>query len=333
MSKTIQVFFRCDANAVIGRGHLSRCIAIADMLENKVPIFFIIKKENESFAQQFLDGRKSHFIENDDDLLIHADDHTVVCIDGYHFTEDVKSSYKQNVLKLIEINDIPYAAQNVHAVINHTPGLSVSEFSDVDEQVSLHLGLDYCLLRDEFLKMINSNDSDKSQVKSGIFVCFGGADPLNIGRGIVENLIDLGFKDEIIWVAPLGRSNERLDKKSQINIHSNLEASQMIHQMQKSKMVFIPSSVICFEAIAVRCPIFTCYFVDNQQLIYKGLMEKELATGSGLIENKEDIYAAVVKSIEFYNNDPLHKQQMIRQANSIDGKSEERLRKIFIGND
>ena len=37
-----RLIFRADANTKIGRGHLSRCLAIADMLENDFEIFICV---------------------------------------------------------------------------------------------------------------------------------------------------------------------------------------------------------------------------------------------------------------------------------------------------
>lgn len=63
--------------------------------------------------------------------------------------------------------------------------------------------------------------------------------------------------------------------------------NQMVKHMSNTRVVLIPSSVLCFEAMALRKPIFTCYFVENQELIYNGLIKLNLAHGAGFIENED----------------------------------------------
>jgi hypothetical protein len=100
--------------------------------------------------------------------------------------------------------------------------------------------------------------------------------------------------------------------------------------MTIAKVVLIPSSVLSFEAMAIRKPIFTCYFVDNQKLINKGLLKQELAHGVGYIETKKDVELVISNFLNFYDDDNLHLKQTLKQTELLDGRSQNRISEILI---
>ena len=110
---------------------------------------------------------------------------------------------------------------------------------------------------------------------------------------------------------------------------SNLSEKEMIHYMTIAKVVLIPSSVLSFEAMAIRKPIFTGYFVDNQKLIYKGLLEQGLAEGAGYLETDDHVAIATKSFLSFYSNDEKHHTQIKNQIKSVDGLSGERIKSLL----
>ena len=112
------------------------------------------------------------------------------------------------------------------------------------------------------------------------------------------------------------------------NVHllSGLDEKGMIRYMSASKVVLIPSSVLSFEAMALKKPIFTCFFVDNQELIYKGLIQEGLADGCKYIETIEDVILATKLFIIFYLDEIKHQKQIKNQQIAIDGYSGERIK-------
>jgi spore coat polysaccharide biosynthesis predicted glycosyltransferase SpsG len=115
-----------------------------------------------------------------------------------------------------------------------------------------------------------------------------------------------------------------------VNILSNLSEKEMIHYMTIAKVVLIPSSVLSFEAMAIRKPIFTCYFVDNQKLIHQGLNQLNLAKTIGYVESLNDVKIATMSFLKFYQDDLLQQKKVEVQHRFLDGHSSERLRTIII---
>jgi hypothetical protein len=96
--------------------------------------------------------------------------------------------------------------------------------------------------------------------------------------------------------------------------------------MSKAKVVLIPSSVLSFEAMALRKPIFTCYFVDNQKLIHQGLVEEGLVQGVGYVETRKDVENSIVNFLKYYDNTNIHIEQIKKQQKLLDGKSGSRIK-------
>ena len=46
--------------------------------------------------------------------------------------------------------------------------------------------------------------------------------------------------------------------------------------MQKCNFAVAPASTILYELLCVKMPIFSGFYVDNQELIYKGFLNKEV---------------------------------------------------------
>jgi len=322
------VFFRADGNDKIGRGHISRCVAVADMLCNDFEIIFVVLVSNEAYFLKLNIGYNHHVINENEEVLDAIDNNTLLWLDGYHFSEDFKTNAKKKAYKLIETNDIPYKANNVDVLVNHTPKISVEKFHVSENKVQLLLGLKYVLLRKKFLK-IAQNYISKSENASGVFICFGGADTFNLGLKFVTTLLSLGFKDPIYWVAKsLEESNKHSFNKN-VHLLYGLDEAGMIQYMSASKVVLIPSSVLSFEAMALRKPIFTSFFADNQELIYKGLILEELAEGGGYIKTIEDVNLAAKSFIMFYSDEIKHKKQIENQQIAIDGYSGARIKNFL----
>jgi spore coat polysaccharide biosynthesis predicted glycosyltransferase SpsG len=320
------IIFRAEVSPVIGRGHLSRCLAIADMLKDDFNVSFVFLSEEEDYASTLLKNYPYFTIKHENDLLHILNESDVLWIDGYHFKEDWKSKIKETVYRFVETNDIPYFSENVDVIFNHTPGLDIQQFKGT--KADLYLGLDFALLRKNFLEAAKS--TNQLVQGKGVFICFGGADTFELGEKFVDELLFKNFKDPIYWVSNKSIIDKKKYTDKNLKILSNLSEIEMIYYMKESKVMLIPSSVLSFEAMAIRKPIFTCYFVENQKLINKGLLQLHLASGVGYIETSADVKLIIDNFFLFYNNEELHGSQIQLQTKFLDGKSKERIRNIFI---
>lgn len=324
-----RVLFRADANKSIGRGHLSRCVAIADMLKENFDVSLICLEENRIYIQSLSINFSVKYISKEEDIFALANLRDIVWIDGYNFSEAYKKRLRKKVYKLIETNDIPYEAKNVDVILNHTPAINKNHFGNTN--AALYLGLKYSILRRTFLDHATKNTEEKKNTGKGVFICFGGADTYNLGEKFVSALLDRGFTLPIYWVSNK-ISNSYDFSSDHLFILNNLSEQEMIYYMQKSKVLIIPSSILSFEAIALRKPFFTCYFVDNQKLIFEGLKELNLAECFGFAKEAADVSMATDRFLNFYKDKHYQSQIIEKQRIHLDGNSKEYICNILLEN-
>lgn len=315
------MFFRVDANNIIGRGHLSRMIAVAQMLENDFQIIFLIAKENEPYCLPLLEGREMRFLKEDDDLINIVSKNDILWLDGYSFDAFWRIKFEAYVFKLIYINDLPENMMGADVVVNHCPGIEIGNYPSPNKyDTQFLLGLHYALLRPSFLNYARSFKEKNNT--AGVFVCFGGADPKRLGEQFVTGLLDAGFKDSIYFVP--SNTSVSIDSPNVI-ILNNLSENEMIMNMERSKVVVVPSSMLSIEAIAIRKPIFTMYYVDNQKLIYHGNINLQLADGCGFIQSGVPIRQIINPFLNFYEDNELHLKLIENQKKLLDGNSDKRI--------
>jgi spore coat polysaccharide biosynthesis predicted glycosyltransferase SpsG len=322
-----RLIFRASASQVIGRGHISRCIAAAEMLKDYFNISFVFLRSEEDFCCKLINKYNFIIVDSDEALIEMLQKEDLLWIDGYHFTKEWKIKVRKVVKKIIETNDIPFSPQHVDIIFNHSPGIALKQFGDYND-TRIYLGLDYALLRQSFLK--TAKQDRRSADGEGVFICFGGADTFDLGQKFVSTLLSRNFSDTIHWVTNTVSSASSVELPPNVIVLTNLSDSEMIQYMSLSKVLLIPSSVLIFEGIAVRKPIFSCYFVDNQKLIHQGALSDGLTEGMGYVETIHDVDRVLNDFMIFYNNIEKQNQQIERQRQLLDGNSDIRIRKILL---
>ncbi|PAW93396.1 hypothetical protein CKK33_07800 [Mucilaginibacter sp. MD40] len=324
-----RMLFRVDANNVIGRGHLSRTIAVAEMFREKFEIIFVIIADNKDYCAPLLQDWAATYINNDHNIeaVLKGDD--IIWLDGYHFNNAWVSELKTKVKLVVEINDLPEDAYGADVIVNHCPGISEDKYKDIND-LKILTGLNYAMLRPAFL------ESAKQTVQAapdghGIFVCFGGADPYRIGYHFVDLLLKQGFRDTIYLVTPDAsiHFNDHANGQN-VKMFTNLNQEEMTFYMKASRVVVVPSSTLSFEAIALRKPVYTVYYVDNQQYIYAGLVKEQLAYGAGHVQSAGDVAQMMRPFGDFYRDDAAQQAMINAQVKALDGYSDQRLRDAVI---
>ena len=261
-------WIRTDGDRNIGFGHMVRCQALAAFL----PKFtFLVSEPSVPFvpdgipfmvvASDFsvLEAEKQSLMFESGDLLI---------IDSYLATADYVRSLRQGGIKTIQINDLPQDALPANVVINHCPGLSLSDFPALPE-TEFWLGLEYRLLRPDFQQPASIDPLKKAP---HLFMCFGGTD----GGRLVQNALD--------WASQLGPAYRVSAVVSNtqsyigslfpgLTLHSNLSASEMRSLMAECSLAWVPASTLSLECLVSGLPMIIGITAENQRFLHRGLME------------------------------------------------------------
>lgn len=287
MAKSI--LFRADANATIGWGHFYRSLALAHMLRSEFDIAFAvadplpgIKKilHHERFelitlpALNYTSPDSRGTREFDCDLHGLLDNTDIVVTDGYWFQEKYRDGLrKEEKVKIAVIEDDGGGDYDADLIINHAPGLSQSNYITLPN-TQFALGLEYALLRPEFLKAAREPAVLETN-NNTVFICFGGADQNGLSVKAAQEVLKHTTHQVNLIISPNHERISQANKLSsiypkRISIFANLNAEEMVAAMTAATFGIVPSSGILYECLACRLPVISGYFAENQKQIYSG---------------------------------------------------------------
>lgn len=277
-----RIYFRADGNAKLGLGHVTRSLALADMLKEFFEIYFLIQEPSEQVVAQIrevtdniivLPKTENHLSEALCIAKKYFTGKEIVVLDGYHFQTDYQKVIKDTGVKLVCIDDLHAWHFVADVVINHAGGVKESDYS-CEPYTKLCLGLEYALLRKPFLE--SAKQQRKIDKVENVFICFGGSDPHNFTEKNLKACIEAGvFKEIHVVVGSAYTHFESLKNLSfqekNVFLYQNLDAKNLCEVMRKCHLGIVPASSIAYECLAVGMYLILGYYAENQKEIYEGL--------------------------------------------------------------
>ena len=330
MSKP-RVVFRADGNAQIGLGHISRSLALAEMLspefncvfaivhppENTLSLlgsaFQVIRLPELELAQE-LEFLASEVLQPTD----------IVVLDGYQFDLNYQQKIKALSCKLVFIDDLNAQPFVADAVTNHAPGLSGNSYK-TEANTHLCLGFEYALLRHPFLRAARELNSRKLPVyrdRAHVLITFGGADKYNLCEKITRMCLAIPAVEKISVVLGSGSNRQAFEAGfaggRPVKAYTNLSAEEMCSLMLKCGVLLAPASTVVMEGLATFLPVLCGYYVPAQLPPYQQLVAARCITPVG------DWNLVTETDIEFALSNLPEKPVSV-----IDGQQPERFRKLF----
>lgn len=322
-----KIYFRADADAKIGLGHVIRSLALISYLKDDYQCVFVINNPKIYILNTIQKECKNVInINKENEFFDIINSSDIIVLDSYVFDEEYQRKIKNQCFKLVCIDDIGDRKFVCDAIINHSEGISEKDYTCMPN-TKIYLGLKYALLRKPFLLV--SVNKQKIQELHNYFVCFGGSDNENYTLNTVKQLTNIyGIKKINIVIGSEYLKDDELKifcdsiNSCEINVYKNVNAEDMVNIMLDSHIAIVPSSSISYEVLSVKRPMITGYTVDNQKLIYNSLVKKNVAIGIGKFPIKN-----LSKKIELIKKT---KEILLKnQALIFDGKSNKRVLKIF----
>ena len=338
-----RVLIRVDGNSDIGFGHVSRCIALAEMIKDNFYIKFLIQPHDDKIIKTISHSGfdliklpvENNYEKEIDTLLPYIKIEDILVIDGYNFKEDYQIALKPYCHKVVCIDDIHSYHFYAHAVINHSEHSKYAKYS-CEPYTKLYFGSDYILLRKPFLK--NSGFIQKPQNEiNRILICLGGGDVENHTLKIINSLelSNLSIKINAI-VGPANPNyhlinnwiNKHENSKLKIKLLSNLSADDMCAIMKKSDLIFTQPSTTAWEVCCLGIPMIIGIIAENQIKVAQSLENSEAAFNLGWYKDltNDQINDSF---LEFISNPDRLAASVIKQKKLIDGKSKDRFIELF----
>ncbi len=327
------VVIRVDGNSNIGLGHIYRGLALANILEKKFLVEFVIRADttvspikNAGYDYTLLPNKVS-LIEEPKWFKDNYTTDSIIVLDGYNFTKDYQIKIKKLNYKLVYIDDLVEGKQVADLVINHSPGIKEYNYK-IAEYTTLALGLNYALLRNSFIEVNRKELKKRNNIKN-IYISFGGADANDFSFIAVNEVLKLNFIETINVVLGAAYMNKDIFRlnTSRLNIYKNIAEKEVFKLMKDTDLAIVPSSTTSIELASLGVPMILGYFVDNQRNIYNGFLNKEAITGVDDYNNFD--FKKLNNLINSLHNSDKLKVQHLRLLNFFKGSITNNILKVF----
>lgn len=331
-----KIIFRADGNAETGLGHMYRAFALLEMYLDNFDCL-LITKENSTTA--VIPGHYNYRtipagigIKQEPEWLNenYTAAETWLFADGYHFTSPYQKAIKDLGFKLAYVDDLCAWHMYADVVINHAINITADHYT-AQPYTKFALGTGFAILRPLFIAAAANTARNVGNAGTAL-VCFGGADPLNLTFKAAQalcNLKSIHKINVIVGGAYKHREIFELGKTHpQLKIHQNIAEAELVAVMKNCDFGIAPASNILYELCAVKMPVLSGYYVENQKHIHKGALEKQIIFDGGDFEayTIADFENKITAMLAAGNNDALIKNQ----AALFDGRIKERFLNLLM---
>ena len=336
-----KVIFRADGNAQIGLGHIMRCLALAQMLQDEFLMRFALA-EPTSELLSLLDNAEPTVLalpesNSETAFLDRIESDEIVVLDGYSFTEAFQQSVRARAKKLVFIDDLVSGHQVADVVINHSGGVSKNEY-EAESYTQFCLGPHYAVLRPEFLR---TDGFGAPPADGPVFVSLGGADPKNTSLTVLEAIqqVDDTLPVQLV-LGPFHPNRSAIEAFQahlpNLTILQNLTAARMAHELEQCSLAITACSTVACEVCAINRPLIAVVTADNQAWLAQFLSDEKLALSVNFpallsrLTPSLGLDTALRLAIQFFQFSPeAIADTLTNQRRYFDGRSPERFRALF----
>ena len=285
-----KIFFRADANEKIGYGHVTRCIALIDLIKDNYDCYFLIRnpslKLTKLISQVCIEYQD---LPDVSDFLSEAnyiaknflDKNSIIILDGYAFNTSYQKIIKEKVYRLISIDDIhPYHYVS-DVIINQIP-IEINVFS-TEKYTKVYSGFEYSLLRKPFIVASQAEFKQLPKRSTKALVCFGGSDYFNLTSLALSSILNIKSIHEVHIILGSGYSHLKelqslvINQTSKhIKIYRDIDAIEMVDIIKKCDTAIVSASSILIECIACGVSFVTGFYVDNQKDFINFIIQNKL---------------------------------------------------------
>jgi UDP-2,4-diacetamido-2,4,6-trideoxy-beta-L-altropyranose hydrolase len=328
------LIIRADASTQIGTGHIMRCLALAQVWQDKggCAIFVLANKSSGLENRLLSEGMQVLYLlvetgshEDANQTLDFAQKFNAqwILVDGYQFGKEYQKSIKEFGLNLLFLDDYGHA-EHYYADLVLNQNISACEdlYQNREAYTQLLLGREYVLLRQEFLQWRNWLRVINSKAHK-ILVTLGGSDPDNVTFKVMQSLQSLGDRDlEVIVI--IGSSNPHYEElehqvtESDLPISLQHNVSNMPELMAWADIAIAAGGSTNWELAFMGLPSIVITLAENQKEIADYLGNMGLAVSLGWHENISiiDLAEATCKLV---SSDVLRKEMSELGQKLIDG--------------
>ncbi len=277
----MNLLIRADASAVIGTGHVMRCLALAQAWQDQGghAIFAMameapalearLKSEGVELLNLSTQPGSLEDARQTIDLVKRVQAKWIV-VDGYHFGAEYQRCIKESGLKLLVIDDFGRAeSYNSDLVLNQYLCAEEILYRNRAPFTRLLLGPRYALIRHEFSKWREWNRSIPD-VGRKILVTMGGGDPDNVTAKVIQSLQQVGVEglEAVVVVGGINTHYKELKSAvrfSRVPVRLEQNVTNMPELMNWADVAVSAGGSTCWELSLMGLPALILIVADNQR--------------------------------------------------------------------
>ena len=188
-----QILLRADASAAMGTGHVMRCLALLEVLQERGHACHVAQAETTPAITALLaerglpviplPGPASSAADLAATLVLPAD---AIVLDGYHFDEAYRAGLARSGKPILAWDDgVPPVKLHATLVVNTSSAARVEEYAVRAPGATLLLGTRYIPLRRDIRRLIDL----PKPAEGHLLLTFGGSDPLGLTAPVLRALL------------------------------------------------------------------------------------------------------------------------------------------------
>lgn len=315
-------YFRCDASAQIGGGHVMRCLTLASALKkNGWRCNFITIDDSTKFLP-ILEEKADAILSPD----YTPDTADVLIVDHYDLDTNYEGVARYWANKILVIDDLADRHHECDLLLDQTWGREKSDYKDlVPAQAKILCGSSYALLKKEFSELRPRALIKRDNIRQveNILVGFGASNP----DGLVEMVMSAlsRFRDRPLDIHVVGKiENQTLsgDYPHQVHFHGNVE--NMENYMLEADLAIGGGGTTSWERACLGLPTLLIEMATNQRMISQNLDNQGVLRRIGAIDSitEEEIDRAFQ---EICNNAKSLRSMSAAAADICDGQGAARM--------
>lgn len=278
--KNKNISFRANSSFDIGRGHIMRDLVLAKKYYND-NIIFATENLDENINHKIIEaGYKVHLLKSNDieelETYILDNDIDLLIIDSYTIDYNFEKELKEKINVEILSFDDTYEKHYCDSLLNHNIYGDVKKYKDlVPKNCTVQCGIQYTLLRDEFLNLNIQNKNIEKKDKLKVFIAMGGADSKNMNINILEEIKKLNLNIELVTTRAnknLSVLQEYIHNKENITLY--IDSKNIADIIKDCDIAIVTPSVMVNEIIFFKIPFISIMVADNQKYMYDFLKKK-----------------------------------------------------------
>jgi UDP-2,4-diacetamido-2,4,6-trideoxy-beta-L-altropyranose hydrolase len=291
-----QLIVRADANALVGTGHLMRCLALAQSWKTRGgKVTFITCCESRDLRESLSDAGmqvvmldRTHPNPLDWELtsqVLQEHSKAWVVLDGYHFDPEYQRRVKNTGQQLLVIDDTAHL-DHYYADTILNQNISADKLSySCEPNTRLLLGTKYVLLRSEFHAW-RDWQREVPEIARRALVTLGGGDPYNVTLQVINSLKILGISDLEVRVV-VGASNPHIQilREALFSVPCTIRLLHNVENMPDlmawADLAVSAGGSTAWELAFMGVPALILTIADNQEGTGKDLQHRGAALNLG----------------------------------------------------